>query len=321
MGKPKPRARAQAQARAAPIRASAAPPTPTERAFTHTLEGPILVLLFASKPAQLDALARMETYYEGNGADARSYLSVERARGMGVCSNYTAFNFTVQAVRDWLGLMWAALERRRGGAAALEGSTAEVGGAAADGGGERSAAPELKSWWEEETCAQERHLLRLLGQLGCLDALPFGPCPGQLEARTPEGPQQSEGPGTSADPSVATSGSGPAPRIPPTYVISALASQVHDLTHERLHALFHLSPTYAATSTALYNTLSPKIRTAIEWDLSARGYRAAIFADEWQAYTSENPGEFGGKARAECEALRGELWKAQAQARKELGLS
>ncbi|KAK0556343.1 enhancer of mRNA decapping [Tilletia horrida] len=320
MGKPRLRSQTAAQARAA----AAIPTTP---AFTHTLEGPLLVLLFSSKPAQLDALARIETYYEGN-VDKRAgeaYLSWEVVKGSGACANYTAFNFTVRAVREWLGLMWRELEGRGGlaPAEAVEGRQESEQALPKREGGEEvdksEVAPEPpdavedkeKDWWEDECSVQERHLLRLLKSLGCLDALPFAP---HNAAPRPDASATASPPESAAEahPIPATA--------PPTYLISALASQSSDLTHERLHALFHLSPSYASTSADLFDSLSPKVRAAVEWDLAARGYRREMYADEWQAYVSEDAGEFGGKAKAECEGLRPALRRAQEKAREELGL-
>ncbi|KAE8255061.1 hypothetical protein A4X13_0g3183 [Tilletia indica] len=303
----KPRLRSQT----AHTRPPPAPSNPLNPAFTHTQEGPLLILLFHSKPSQWDALARIETFYEGNVDGALgAYLGWEKVGGLGCCGNYMAFNFTVRAVRDWLGVMWEELVRRGVGTdeivagvevkaeTAGEG-TMEVKEKAKDHGeglGEGKSDEEgKKAWWDDECSIQERHLLRLLKQLGCLDSLPFGP-PSSLPTPSPQGQQ-------------------------PTYLISALHTQSSDLTHERLHALFHLSPTYANFCKTLYNTsLSSKVRAAIEWDLKARGYRSEMYVDEFQAYVSESAAEFGGKARGECLALQGDLRDAQRKAREELGL-
>ncbi|KAK0544042.1 enhancer of mRNA decapping [Tilletia horrida] len=308
-------------------RAKAPLTVPNEPAFTHTHEGPILVLLFSSKPAQLDALARIETFYEGKGEGSSDssqqqmgYLSSDKVREMGACSNYVAFNFTVEAVRTWLGLMWeATADARSTGPAAGPGSEAPAVGDRTERDGRD--ADEQVFWWDSHCTVQERHLLRLLHSTGCLDHLPFGPShPSAASIKD----------GEESDPQRAQTTTAPAPQEvnpnpnqpTPTYLISALSSQSFDLTHERLHALFHLSPTYAQRATELYHTqLSAKIRSAIEWDLSARGYRKEMYADEWQAYVSEDPGEFGGKAKAECAQLRVELLALQKKAKAELGLT
>lgn len=52
-----------------------------------------------------------------------------------------------------------------------------------------------------------------------------------------------------------------------------------------------------------------------------RGYGQQVWVDEFQAYVSENTGEFGKKFRAECEEVGIVLTQAQAQAWKELNLN
>ncbi|KAE8195612.1 hypothetical protein A4X06_0g6282 [Tilletia controversa] len=309
MGKPRLRSQsAHTHARSQPQ----PPPSPTTPAFTHKLEGPLLVLLFSSKQTQRDALSRIETFYEGAAAGSR-YIGLQEAGTMGLCKNYMAFNCTVQAVRGWVGLMWEDVRRRRevmGGDAVEvaqspegrgEGEVDEKEERQEEVGKQEGEKEGEEVWWDAECSVQERHLLRLLTQLGCVSSQPptFGPAPSPSSH-----PQQDQEQAQA-----------------PTYLISALTTNPSDLSHERLHALFHLSPTYAHASTSLFqNNLSPKVRAAIEWDLRARGYREEVWADEWQAYVSEDAGEFGGKARGECAALLGELRGLQRRAREELGL-
>lgn len=55
-------------------------------------------------------------------------------------------------------------------------------------------------------------------------------------------------------------------------------------------------------------------------DLLMRDYEDRVWVDEFQAYVTENSGEFGKKVRTECEEAAIVLREAQTQAWKDLNL-
>lgn len=102
------------------------------------------------------------------------------------------------------------------------------------------------------------------------------------------------------------------------YLISITnKSAIH---HELLHALFFLHPGYREKAQGLWEGLSNRCRIVVTNDLLMRGYGEQVWVDEFQAYVSENAGEFGKKVRAECNEAGMVLRDAQAQAWKELNL-
>ncbi|PWN88190.1 hypothetical protein FA10DRAFT_243569 [Acaromyces ingoldii] len=108
----------------------------------------------------------------------------------------------------------------------------------------------------------------------------------------------------------------------PTYLISALASQATaSLAHESLHALYFLHPTYRNEVGRLYDEEIPrKMQSIIEHDLSMRGYDRRVWLDEFQAYVSNDAGEFGAKPKEACAEVRSRLREIQRLCWHEAGL-
>ncbi|WFD18019.1 enhancer of mRNA decapping [Malassezia caprae] len=99
-----------------------------------------------------------------------------------------------------------------------------------------------------------------------------------------------------------------------SYLISALAKRADEaLDHERLHALYYLSPSYRALLDELWTSMPRVIASAIQYDLQMRGYKESVWRDELGAYlgvrgphTRRNDPcqEFGNKSAATCAELR-----------------
>ena len=100
----------------------------------------------------------------------------------------------------------------------------------------------------------------------------------------------------------------------PTYLISALVKRADEaLDHERLHALYYLSPSYRALLDELWTSMPKAIASAIQYDLQMRGYKEAVWRDELGAYLGvrglptrrQDPcQEFGNKSAATCAEMR-----------------
>ncbi|UZJ56948.1 hypothetical protein CBS101457_006268 [Exobasidium rhododendri] len=99
----------------------------------------------------------------------------------------------------------------------------------------------------------------------------------------------------------------------PVYLISALASQVSSLRHERLHFLYFVSADYREKVQREYETLSAKSLRIIQRDLVLRKYAPHVWVDEFQAYVSEDAGEFGSSIRLECQVIGRALQRYQAK--------
>lgn len=258
-----------------------------EPSFTSTSNGPLLTLLFRSARAQHDALARVESYYESEasssgGGDKKRYLTLEEARQAKLCRNYEAFNLPVDVVRTWLAEM-RTVERQQQ-------LTSDID---ADDG----------QWWRHFCNPAESALLSHLASLGCLQD------DGEEEKK--------EGGGGGGG-----GGGGEGQRQAPTYLISALASQATaSLAHESLHALYFLHPTYRNEVGRLYDEEIPrKMQSIIEHDLSMRGYDRRVWLDEFQAYVSNDAGEFGAKPKEACAEVRSRLRQIQRLCWPEAGL-
>lgn len=262
-------------------------------AFTH---GPIVALLFGERHTQNAALGRIEAFYE-SPLHASAYLSVADAQSAKVCAGYEAYNFPTHALQRWYG----ALDRAAGNVP----STEEQGmGATAEGGG---AAPSA------ETPANR--LTRDATRTG--GALPAS----YLAACTPEEVAvliYFAGLGMLPD---AATDAGAAPAEVPTYVIAALVSNADAaFAHERLHALYHLSPSYRALLARLWADLPALNRKAIAFDLGRRGYREEVWEDEFGAYLgvrvdapskrTDPAQEFGNKNAAACRDVRQALLRS-----------
>ena len=86
------------------------------------------------------------------------------------------------------------------------------------------------------------------------------------------------------------------------------------LAHERLHALYFLSPTYRTLLASLWNELPKSIASAVECDLRMRGYNPSVWQDELGAYLGihtssksrrDDPAnEFGNKSAPVCAEIR-----------------
>jgi hypothetical protein len=105
----------------------------------------------------------------------------------------------------------------------------------------------------------------------------------------------------------------------PRYMVTALTSQAHaSLAHEQLHFLHFVSPDYREQVRISYETLTSKTRKIIETDLALRKYAEHVWSDEFQAYISEDAGEFGAKTLAECAPIRTRLRSLQHRLWREL---
>ncbi|KAL4400053.1 enhancer of mRNA decapping [Malassezia pachydermatis] len=105
------------------------------------------------------------------------------------------------------------------------------------------------------------------------------------------------------------------PSTPATYLISALASKAEvSLAHERLHALYYLSPRYRAIVQDQWEAMPRAIASAVQYDLQMRGYKASVWQDELGAYLGvripttsrrDDPSnEFGNKSASTCADIR-----------------
>lgn len=139
-------------------------------------------------------------------------------------------------------------------------------------------------WWTAFTNNNETQLLQRLHRADCLDTSPYA-----------------------KDDST------------PSYIISTTSNSA--IPHELRHALYHLHAGYRATVQKEWDaTLSNKTRAVIQRDLVLRGYGPRVWIDEFQAYVSEDAGEFGNKTRNECREVKGVLLAAQRNAWVELGM-
>lgn len=139
-----------------------------------------------------------------------------------------------------------------------------------EGRGGEQASDAAGPWYEPFCNAEEKHLLEHLASLGAVDLL------------------TSQAPPADINPSQTSA-------TPPTYLISSLSSiSSTSLPHERLHALYHLSPTYRQIVSTNWSYLSAKARRVIEHDLSLRGYDERVHCDEWQAYLLGEKGPLRG---------------------------
>ncbi|WFD42622.1 enhancer of mRNA decapping [Malassezia psittaci] len=101
----------------------------------------------------------------------------------------------------------------------------------------------------------------------------------------------------------------------PSYLISSLVHHADvALAHERLHALYHLSQAYRQLLASIWDDIPRNIRNTIEYDLKLRGYKEAVYQDEFGAYLgiTTTPGtrrgdpvlEFGNKSTEVCRDVR-----------------
>lgn len=84
-----------------------------------------------------------------------------------------------------------------------------------------------------------------------------------------------------------------------TYVIAAVENDYSTLLHEKAHALFFLDKNYREKATAIWESLSEKVRKNITNILKSLGYKSDNFLDEFQAYAIEDPFFFGKNAYLE----------------------
>lgn len=138
-----------------------------------------------------------------------------------------------------------------------------------------------QGWWRSFTTPQEACVLRHLSQVGCFKS----PTSGEA----------------------------------PSYLISV--TEASAIPHEALHALYFLHPGYKEKAQQVWMGLSQKCQAVISQDFTLRGYGEHVWVDEFQAYVSEDHGEFGNKARQECSDAKGSLIKAQGAAWKELDMN
>jgi hypothetical protein len=89
----------------------------------------------------------------------------------------------------------------------------------------------------------------------------------------------------------------------PVYLISTLQDQQSSLRHERLHFLYFFSEEYRTQVKLVYETLSSRALRIIQQDLTMRKYSPDVWVDEFQAYISEDAGEFGSSVKAECQGI------------------
>ncbi|CAO1626424.1 unnamed protein product [Jaminaea pallidilutea] len=110
----------------------------------------------------------------------------------------------------------------------------------------------------------------------------------------------------------------PQPAI--SYLITC--TDASSLSHERLHALYHLSPHYRSSVSHSYaSALSKRARKCVEAEMGMRGYAAVVWEDEWQAYVVDGEVEIGGGvAKGENEEARGELKRLAEVAWREVGM-
>lgn len=139
----------------------------------------------------------------------------------------------------------------------------------------------LQGWWSLFTNSQESRLLDHLWQFGCLRDIK----PGEV----------------------------------PSYLISVTYKSV--IQHEISHAFYFLHPGYGHKVHQLWMGLSKKIRLIISHNLLMRGYGQHVWVDEFQAYVSEDRGEFENKTKQECDEALLELRAAQSSTWKERDLN
>lgn len=105
---------------------------------------------------------------------------------------------------------------------------------------------------------------------------------------------------------------------PPIYLISTISSKQASLRHERLHFLYYISPSYRNIVKEQYDSLSTKSLKIIENDLAMRKYSSHVWIDEFQAYVSEDAGEFGNSVKQDCQEISQTLRNHQAKILNEL---
>jgi hypothetical protein len=143
-------------------------------------------------------------------------------------------------------------------------------------------------WWTDYCNAHENHLLDHLTQLGVFTAVD----------------ESQDNPTTDT----------------PIYLISTLSSKQAALQHERLHFLYYISAEYREKVHLEYQSLSTKSRKIIKNDLQMRKYSSSVWIDEFQAYISEDAGEFGKSIYAECQEIQSTLKPLQRRLWKDLNL-
>lgn len=81
------------------------------------------------------------------------------------------------------------------------------------------------------------------------------------------------------------------------------------IDHERAHAMFWLDQDYRDEMTRLVNRIRPSLRRELNRKLLERGYTAAVFDDEIQAYMSTGSGFLAPTIRKIAKNLREEIKK------------
>lgn len=281
------------------------PPTETEsddrhegmQAFVATTDGPIMVLRFVSRAAQHRAMARAETYYESVDARLAGYQSWNALGKIFGEEHHIPCRDTWRIIADRhlckgyeaFNLPVSAMRNWIEDMRAVEVVTQKT----------ETEADDRTSWLKAVCLREEVQLLEHLADQGVID----------LASTTPNHAE---------DPTQGKSSSDV------QYLISTTSSSIGTaLLHERLHALYHLSPRYASEVHTQYTTsLSKKSRKVVEHDLKMRGYRDSVWEDEWQAYLlgssagdAEGPGEatWGKGPREECLECRGVLRSVAAE--------
>ncbi|KAF3767135.1 hypothetical protein M406DRAFT_328235 [Cryphonectria parasitica EP155] len=140
----------------------------------------------------------------------------------------------------------------------------------------------FQGWWGPFVNTEESRLLAHLAQAGCF---------GRLSARGEV----------------------------PSYLISV--SEQSAILHEALHALYFLHSDYRDRAQEVWDRLSKRCQLTIQQGMVLRGYGSHVWVDEFQAYVSENVGEFGNKTKEECTEVKKLLLSAQEVAWKELGMN
>ena len=95
----------------------------------------------------------------------------------------------------------------------------------------------------------------------------------------------------------------------PSYLISVIENSA--LPHEMLHALYFLHSGYRGAAQQAWKVLSKKCRAVVGQNFTLRGYGEQVWIDEFQAYVSEDGGEFGKKVQQECNEVKELLLRAQ----------
>lgn len=241
----------------------------------------LVIILRFSSPANQHRALARVESYYESNSEARKYLSLKESEQKRLCPNYEAFNLPLCALHDWLRAMREAEGIVKPQQQDTNTDTIET-----------TATTPQKHWWSSCTNSQESLLLEHLSKAGCLDE-----------------------------------------RAAPTKVIhqhcvtsnlSYLISTTSDasLPHEMLHALYHIHAGYRATAQKAWKEgLLKKTRAVVQQDLLLRGYGPQVWADEFQAYISEDAGEFGKRLEDECLEMQKMLLVAQKSARAELGMT